>query len=719
MAEFRRLPTQQELQQMLFMQGIQPQSNADILAQNLQSQTIKPIPENVFQKMAGGAKTAGEFVNRIGTAADVAKLFPGYTGQSQVNIPTGFNFGAKQDSMGGVIPQGLQTQQVKVGQLLKAIKPADVLGITGAQQAYTDVGMGNAPNLLDVVDIAALGYMPAKAAMSGAKIGKAVFNAVKGLPVGMSIKDAPGLLQSVPKSDIGFYSAVEQAAMASPRKQAPGQAFLNDIIKGGGKADEIKWMGLDDFLKGKQNVTKQEVQDFIANNRVDVEEVKSTIPRLPGEEMPGDQGAFLPKFGSYTLPGGENYRELLLTMPTVPKSFNKISDVINQKIDALADQGINLADLPDTDVRRIEIDKLAQEREKIPFKESYKSSHFPDQPNILAHLRVNDRVDADGKKMLLIEEVQSDWHQAGRDKGYGNKTAYQINDKDGGWYNSTTDKDFAEKQALEIGGSVQKYQLKGIPDAPMKETWYQLALKRAIQVAAEQGYDRIGLTTGSRQAERFDLSKQVNEIVVPMVNPDGGRSVRIDPTGGTSIKLMVDKDGIVTGYGSGSTQFSGKKLNEVIGKEMADKVMKADADARFSGIDLSVGGEGMKKYYDEIYPKFLDKYGKKWGARVGETNLDVVGKMSADPEVSKHPQYTQMLSEELGGKNPLDVSDNDFWKAYAKVSEKITGKKAGETVRYIDITPEMKAGVAKGQPLFQVGIGATGGLLGAQQDQRK
>ncbi len=33
-------------------------------------------------------------------------------------------------------------------------------------------------------------------------------------------------------------------------------------------------MGVDDFLKEKPNVTKQEVQDFIANNRVDVKEVQ-------------------------------------------------------------------------------------------------------------------------------------------------------------------------------------------------------------------------------------------------------------------------------------------------------------------------------------------------------------------------------------------------------------------------------------------------------------
>jgi len=100
--------------------------------------------------------------------------------------------------------------------------------------------------------------------------------------------------------------------------------------------------------------------------------------------------------------------------------------------------------------------------------------------------------------------------------------------------------------------------------APFKDTWYQLALKRAIKEAVDKGYDRIGLTTGAQQAKRYDLSKQVDEIAVPMVNTDGSRSVRIDPTDGTSIKLMVDSKGVVTGYGAGSTQFSGKKLDKAV-----------------------------------------------------------------------------------------------------------------------------------------------------------
>jgi hypothetical protein len=666
MAEFQRMPTQEELQKILYMGQMQGKTTQEIINENLaKGGTVKPLPENFFTTASAGAKRAGEYINKAGTAADVAKLFPGYQPETKVTIPTSFSVVPKVDPYSGqVMPTGIQTQQAPIGNVLQQIKPADVLGVSGAERAYGDIGAGKAPQPFDVIDTLGVGA----AGMAGAKGLLGAAKATKGLPVGMSIQDVTksGLLATAPKSDIGFYSAVENAALASPRKTATGQAFLNDIMKGQDvRADEIKWMGLDDYLKDKKNITKQEVQDYIANNRVDVKEVQ-----------PSDT-----KFGQYTLPGGENYKEILLTMPSKnpefdPSNLSRLTELSNKNR---------------TEAENIEYKSLAKQYDaslRGETAEQYRSSHF-DQPNILAHLRVNDRVDADGKKMLLIEEVQSDWHQAGRDKGYAKNVKDEIAaiqkqiDDLGDERDPITNQLVNEKQWLEL--SKQKDELvkqtKGVPDAPFKDTWYQLALKRAIQHAAENGYERIGLTTGSQQAARFDLSRQVNEIAVPMVNSDGSRSVRIDPTNGTSLKLMVDKDGIVTGYGAASNQFSGKKLNEVIGKEMADKVMKSEPETVFSGLDLQVGGEGMKKYYDEIYPKFLDKYGKKWGAKVGETK---VGTVMERAENSMIPQMRQ------------------------------------EPVRYIDITPEMKAGVSKGQPLFAAApIGVTGGLLGTQQDQRK
>ena len=61
---------------------------------------------------------------------------------------------------------------------------------------------------------------------------------------------------------------------------------------------------------------------------------------------------------------------------------------------------------------------------RIPEKEGEGSfqykTHF-NEKNILVHIRISDRVDANGKKVLFIEEMQSDWHQQGREKGYATK----------------------------------------------------------------------------------------------------------------------------------------------------------------------------------------------------------------------------------------------------------------------------------------------------------
>ena len=82
-----------------------------------------------------------------------------------------------------------------------------------------------------------------------------------------------------------------------------------------------------------------------------------------------------------------------------------------------------------------------------------------------------------------------------------------------------------------------------------------------------------------------------------------------------------------------------------------------------SGLDLKIGGEGMKKYYDEIYPNFLNKYGKKYGAQVGETKVNTIKERAENSMIPASKQ---------------------------------------ETVRYLDITPEMKKAVQKGQPLAAV-----------------
>jgi hypothetical protein len=397
------------------------------------------------------------------------------------------------------------------------------------------------------------------------------------------------------------------------------------------------------------------------------------------------------KFGSYALPGGENYREIVLTLPfkepKMPKGY------LVEKMDNDDGSSYYFAETPTTRSQAFKTEEEAQaELQRMTeglrgFRENlvaYQSSHW-DEPNPLAHLRVSDRV-TDGKKTLLVDEVQSDWHQAGREQGYKTaesdvaKKAYQeyagdlekryvekIREEANSIYlasdpidmenfvrntvNQKGLKDMARALGeedkynslyrdynLEIGKNRQ-----GVPDAPYKDDWYQLALRRAIKEAIDGGYDRVALPTGQRVAERFDLSKQIDRIDYNK-NDDGTYSMSAIKNG----KQVFSKEDL-----------DENELSGIVGKDVAKKMVGDEGAAQYdadiadelgvgvvkslTGLDLSVGGKGMKKYYDEIYPSYLKKLGKKYGAQSGMTTVDVNGK----PEPLNYIEITPAMRKEF------------------------------------------------------------------------
>ena len=500
-----------------------------------------------------------------------------------------------------------------------------------------------------------------------------------------------------PADELGFYSPAESVSLNIPRKSGNGQAFLNDLKKGGVKDDEIEFTGLGDFLRDKKNVTADEVRDYIGKNKIELKETgrgeiindpvgmakredvfnkyepeilavhqeiyrvgptNKLLDKLDSLKERRDIDAdalykipeyFPPKFKSYSLPGGENYRELLLTMPQIGDKQKFTTSRFREP-----DGKWHVFDSNGAVVGRYATEDAAFNHVKVDSnrlpKENYRSPHF-DEPNILAHMRVQDFTDAQGKKMMLVDELQSDWHQAGREQGYRKNDpitknpdgTHTLTNPDG----STTHLPLTVnmnniREGLNIG--------LGVPDAPFKENWHELALKRAIKEAVDKGYDRVGLTTGARQNERYDLSKQIDRIDYNK-NDDGTYSMSAIKDGNE----VFSKEDIAE-----------KELSGIVGKDVAKKIVndegappKTKADRweaededeiefkSLSGLDLSVGGQGMKKYYDEIYPAFLKKFAKKYNADFGQTTL---------------PQAE------------------------------------GETVRYLEITPSMRDAVKKGLP---------------------
>ena len=130
-----------------------------------------------------------------------------------------------------------------------------------------------------------------------------------------------------------------------------------------------------------------------------------------------------------------------------------------------------------------------------------------------------------------------------------------------------------------------------------------------IRYAAENGYDRISWTPGEQQAARYDLSKQID-------------SIEYVKTGKNEYAYNAIKDGRNV---NGANSLTESQLVDHLGKDIAQKIVNGegrigDGDYNYlEGVDLKVGGSGMKGFYDKMIPAWLNKYAKKWGTRVEKT----------------------------------------------------------------------------------------------------
>jgi len=477
------------------------------------------------------------------------------------------------------------------------------------------------------------------------------------------------------KNAPAWYSAVEHALESSTTGSAPGAQWLATLRNSRGvKPEEMAWLGLDDYLAAAQvegrKVTRAELQDYVKSHAVELRDVAKgeKAQAQPWESLTSaekDQvwtayqhesggGGNRPsdsvlrdfynmdpeefgvggqtKYHDYQLPGGENYREHLITIPN------------RRAIEAEA----KLRD-PNRDLSAAEMSRLLEDH-----RSDYKSPHW-DEPNILAHVRTNDRV-IDGKKSLHLEEVQSDWHQQGRDKGY--KTGERP----------------ATSQEIEQGlartnrdGELVMW-AHGVPDAPFKKTWHELALKRMLRRAAEEGYERLSWTPGDAQAARYDLSKTIDKLFF-MHNSDGTFDLRAQPKRGSTMEL--------------GKSVPADKLPDMVGKEMAKKLVEQEKGkgGNFSGLDLKIGGEGMRGFYDQILPKALEKIGREHGVKVQRGGIE-----------------TKSITKTVDDRYSV-MGDP---KIYSTLEE--ARKAASEPIFYIDIPQSLRdAAMRRGFPLFSGG----------------
>ena len=547
-----------------------------------------------------------------------------------------------------------------------------------------------------------------------------------------------------------FYSFVDETLANLKRNKGTGAEFLTEVMKTKGvKPAEIADRKLEQAFKAKGKMTKEEAQQVLADNpppkhkekvydestAIDEEEIREAVSqemfgrpyddiyktsemrRILDEVYKRMDENLGTTHGKWKTPNGENYREILLKLPSTRPDASDYTDPAKYDADLKAYTASG--------------------------KKDYRTGHWKDDANVLAHMRVQDRVGSNGEKILHVEEIQSDWHQAGRQKGYGpqleeqyrayyttpdgqqvdigfGKTPEEVErmTQAAGW-NTMPVKIETEKTVRQIG--------EGVPDAPFKKNWHELAMKRLLNYAADNGYDSIAFTPGAEQAKRFSLSKHIDSIMLtPNQYPNKDTHPyyfkAFDKQGNRVADDVVNED----------------KLIEYIGKEPAQQLLSSQAnplgERMISGANIVTGGEGMKGFYDNMLPNYLNDFGKSYGAKVEMNSLPI---STRDPKDTSwgggqgdHPFITsQDITDRYDGMVDL-LRRNDDGGEHTLVGRMLRAdseRRIAQELQKLDtvnqiklhnfpITPEMRESIkTKGLPLYQqVGIPTAGAGAASQ-----
>lgn len=173
----------------------------------------------------------------------------------------------------------------------------------------------------------------------------------------------------------GLYSHAAESAEQMKQAEGPRDQMISTLKNMPGvKDEELRWARLDEL---PERVTRQDLADRLREYmpQVDVDNLVETRDEDEDDDEEYEPGSGYTHYSRYAYPGGNRYREKLLTFNT-----------------------------PDQDI-------------KYGFMEPYEPPHFRGEHNLLAHALLTDRHSRAGK-YLHIDELQSDWAQEGRRKGF-------------------------------------------------------------------------------------------------------------------------------------------------------------------------------------------------------------------------------------------------------------------------------------------------------------
>lgn len=591
-----------------------------------------------------------------------------------------------------------------------------------------------------------------------------------------------------------YYSELSRFIEAAPMKQGTAKAWKDLItsrIGKGVKQAEIEATGLTDWLDAQPGkVTKEQINAFMVEGGVKITEtvagdsgvspkaartlVDHLVEIMPGmprseheglvaEAARGDADAIghlesiiaperynellapfhattATKFSQYQEPGAVpgSYREIVLTLPESGKRVMPSFEEWHAKTHTMPLAEVRAKPrLMEIALRQYERDKTAFERNP----DAFTSTHFPEAGDYLAHMRINDRVTADGKKVLFVEEIQSDRAQKGRKEGFGGEKQWPVEFSNGdvGWFKTEAE---ARRAGNERDGTVgQPTLIGGVPRAPFvekTEAWTALVLKRLLRYAAEGGYDSIAWTRGEQQVERYSnaLRKAV-DVIEWKKTPEGVHLVgwkgkgptdlspedraayreevrtveRLRDTGGqlshhaAEAALLrirtaynVNSFGELIGSSSKVVDTTEKEnaLSDSIGKAMADRIRNDPGQSEtIEGDAITVSDTGMAGYYDRIVPSVMKDVVKKLEG----------GQVESTPLLNLH--RVQRVYGKDGGWLVQKLESNQPDILIGKYQSKDAANAEADRLNAeskqpaIQITPAMREKIIGGQALFQ------------------
>jgi hypothetical protein len=514
------------------------------------------------------------------------------------------------------------------------------------------VKMGIDPKIFSVDDLSALADMAVR------REAKATGN--ESLQVGYA-KYSQAQIVAHAKA---FFSKLQQVT-SDKFTGMKAQGVENFLLKQGVKKTEIEATGVREWLAAMMptdKVTREQLADFVRANTVAFEDVVLGEPSDPppiiekgglfwasdGKGNPAFGGwdtreeaeenikthkfvSKTPGFAQYTEPGAEpgSYREMFVTAPGQESTKKKLDTVSRDDI-AVEKYGSPYAELSEEQQISVNRDFYARDETLPPEQRSstWQDGHseYQDIKNPIVRIRFNEVTDTEGRKILRIEEMQGP---------------------------------SPENQA-----KMPSY---------LKDNIYQAGVKRILAYAKENGFDGVALATkpgmsaGETQADRYSLEKQIKSLDYEKTDINGEEDA--------VLLTMTDLSG-----DEHKEIFPTRKLESVVGKEIARKIIDSDtATGTISGVDLKVGGEGLKKLYDNDLPNIFKAWG---GAAMGETKLQigghavnvegtVNGESHENIEVYRPKQYTTMpfipISDKTASSFPMFAQSSPFQEVTAKI----------------------------------------------------